>query len=232
MMTHRPANDRGLVQMGWLTSRHSFSFGEYYDPAQMGFRDLRVINDDVISGGTGFDMHGHRDMEIVTIVLEGAVAHKDSMGNTTVIRPGEVQRMSAGTGVRHSEYNASPDAPLHLLQIWLLPKAKGLEPSYEQKQFDVSKLGLTKLVSPQKTNGAIGINQDAEISRVVLAPGQLQDVPLAAGRHAWVQVVAGPLEVNGQQLKTGDGLAVSDEANLLLKAGSEKNADILLFDLA
>jgi quercetin 2,3-dioxygenase len=232
MMTIRPATDRGLVQMGWLTSRHSFSFGEYYDPRHMGFRSLRVINDDVISGGTGFDMHGHRDMEIVTIVLEGAVAHKDSMGNTTVIRPGEVQRMSAGTGVEHSEYNASPEEPLHLLQIWLLPKAKGLLPSYEQKQFDLSKPGYTKLVSPQKTDGAIGINQDVEMSRAILAPGELRDVPLAANRHAWLQVIAGPLEVNGQVLKTGDGLAVSAEPNLLLKAVGDKQADVLLFDLA
>lgn len=231
MMTLRPANERGLVQMGWLTSRHTFSFGEYHDPAHMGFRSLRVINDDVISGGTGFDMHPHRDMEIITVVLEGAVAHKDSMGNETIIRPGEVQRMTAGTGVLHSEHNASEDEHLHLLQIWLRPRANGLAPGYAQKMFDLSQTGLIHLASSKGAAGAIDINQDVELLRARLAPGQSTIYPLAKGRHAWLQVVAGPLAVNGQALKAGDGLAVSFEEKLELTAG-DKAADALLFDLA
>jgi redox-sensitive bicupin YhaK (pirin superfamily) len=231
MMQHRPAHDRGLAQFGWLTSRHSFSFGEYHDPAHMGFRSLRVINDDVITGGSGFDTHGHRDMEIITVVLEGAVAHKDSMGNTVTIRPGEVQRMSAGTGVMHSEYNASPEDHAHFLQIWLLPREKGIKPGYEQKMFDLSQTGLIHLASGKGTAGAIGINQDAELLRARLAPGQSAGYQLAKGRHAWLQVIQGPLVVNGQELKTGDGLAISFEEKLDLVAG-ERAADALLFDLA
>ncbi len=231
MMVLRPAAARGQFSLDWLTSYHSFSFGEYYDPAHMGFRALRVINDDRIAPGGGFPLHGHRDMEIITVVLQGAVAHRDSMGNEALIRPGEVQRMSAGTGVRHSEFNPSATDTLHLLQIWLHPERQGLPPSYEQKNFAHSATpGVHVLVSPDRADGSLGINQDARLSRVVLAAGEARPVSVSPARHVWLQVIAGPLTVNGQRLDAGDGLALSQTSALHLQA--DGSADLLLFDLA
>ena len=229
MMTLRRADDRGQVDMGWLKSQHTFSFGEYYDPRHMHFRALRVINDDIIDGGTGFGMHPHRDMEIVTVVLTGAVKHRDSMGNEAVIRPGEVQRMSAGTGILHSEYNASPTDPLHLLQIWLLPKEKGIEPGYEQKMFDLTQPGLYHLASGSGAAGAVAIHQDTELYRLRLE-GNAHTHTFAPDRHMWVQVITGPLQVGDVVLQAGDGLAISRESSVTLAA--QGSADALLFDLA
>ena len=231
MLTVRPANARGHIRFDWLDTHHSFSFGEYYDPAHMGFRALRVINDDIIAGGGGFDMHPHRDMEIVTVILAGELAHRDSMGNAATIKAGEVQRMSAGTGVRHAEFNASKTDPVHLLQIWMLPARKGDAPGYEQKAFDFGKHGLVRVASASGRDGAVTIHQDIELLRGTLLPGQPLRYDLAAARHAWVQVIAGPVAVNGQKLEAGDGLAISEETQLILTAQAEKG-DFLLFDLA
>jgi len=231
MLTVRPANDRGHVQFEWLDTHHSFSFGNYYDPAHMGFRALRVINDDIIAGGGGFDMHPHRDMEIVTVILEGELAHKDSMGNVATIKAGEVQRMSAGTGVLHAEFNASETEPVHLLQIWMLPARQGDRPGYEQKAFDFSQHGLVRVASATGRDGAVSIHQDIELLRGTILPDQPVTYELAEGRHAWLQVIAGPVVVNGQKLEKGDGLAVSNEKQLTITAQAEKG-DFLLFDLA
>ncbi|MGB0671574.1 MAG: pirin family protein [Rhodospirillales bacterium] len=241
MMIRRPADERGPAEFGWLSSRHSFSFGEYHDPAQMGFRALRVINEDWIAPDSGFDTHGHRDMEIVTYVIEGTITHGDTLGNAGGIGPGEVQRMSAGTGIRHSEINRSPDEPVHLLQIWLLPERKGIAPGYEQSVFDRSaKLNrLAAIATNQDLPGALHIHQDATIYASILEsdPSILESDrslthALAEGRHAWVQVVRGELSVNGTRLVAGDGLAVSDEARLDLLAGTGEESEFLLFDLA
>jgi redox-sensitive bicupin YhaK (pirin superfamily) len=232
MITVRPAEERGLANLGWLNSRHSFSFGHYYDPKQMGFGPLRVINEDRVSPGGGFDTHGHRDMEIISYVLNGALAHKDSIGTGSVIRPGDVQRMSAGTGVRHSEFNASETAPVHFLQIWLLPAQEGLKPSYEQKNFAASeKAGKLRLIlSPDGRDGSLTIHQDAAIYAAVLSDGEAVTHVLKPGRKAWVQVVRGSLDLDGQWLRTGDGAAVEDVPALTIAAHAE-GAEILLFDL-
>jgi len=232
MIRLRKAKDRGHADHGWLDTWHTFSFADYYDPEQMGFRALRVINDDVVAPGRGFGTHPHRDMEIVTYVLEGALAHKDSMGNASTIVPGEVQRMSAGTGVLHSEFNHSRTDPVHLLQIWLLPDRNGLAPSYEQTFFpDEEKRGRLRLVaSPDAADGSVRIHQDARLYATLLAPGEEVTHALAPGRHAWVHVARGKASLNGQPLEAGDGAAVSAEEQLTLRG--DGHAEVLLFDLA
>jgi hypothetical protein len=232
MISVRPAEERGQARLGWLDSRHSFSFGHYYDPQHMGFGPLRVINEDRVSPGGGFDTHGHRDMEIVSYVLDGALEHKDSIGTGSVIRPGDVQRMSAGTGVRHSEFNHSQSAPVHFLQIWLLPEQEGLKPSYEQKNFTPSeKQGKLRLiVSRDGRDGSVTIHQDASIYAAVLKEGDKLTHTLKTGRKAWVQIIRGSLDLNGQWLRTGDGAAIADTPALAIAAHAD-DTEILLFDL-
>ena len=232
MIRLRKAKERGHFEHGWLDTYHTFSFAEYHDPDFMGFRSLRVINEDAVAPGMGFPTHSHRDMEIITYVLEGEVEHKDSMGNSGVIRPGDVQRMSAGTGVTHSEFNPSKKNPLHLLQIWILPEKKGTVPSYEQKSFsNAQKSGkLTLVASPTGEGGSVTIHQDARLWSAVLKAGAEIPLKLNAGRHAWLQVARGSVSLNGQPLQTSDGAAVSDESLLTLK--TQKDSEILLFDLA
>ena len=232
MIVLRPAAERGRADFGWLDSCHSFSFGEYYDPAHMGFRALRVINDDRVKPGYGFPTHPHRDMEIISYVLDGAPGHKDSMGTGSVIRAGDVQRMSAGTGVLHSEMNPSQTEPVHFLQIWLLPGQHGIEPSYEQKHFGVEeKQGRLRLVAaPDGRDGAVTVHQDVDLYAGVLASGESAGLSLRPGRHAWMQVATGSVTLNGQPLGEGDGAAVSDEGRLDISATS--SAEVLVFDLA
>jgi hypothetical protein len=228
----RKATDRGQTKIDWLDSRHTFSFGDYVDPRHHQFRALRVINDDWVKAGAGFGMHPHRDMEIVTYVLSGRLEHRDSLGNGSVIAPGEVQRMSAGTGIWHGEFNPSATEPVHLLQIWMLPAARGLPPSYEQKKFDLDAgAGQLRLVaSPDGRAGSVVVHQDVNLYAGRLAAGQriAHDVP--AGRYAWVQVARGEVDLNGQTLQEGDGAALSAETRLDLRAASD--AEALLFDLA
>jgi redox-sensitive bicupin YhaK (pirin superfamily) len=231
MINIRPSHERGGGDFGWLKTHHTFSFDQYHDPRFMGFRSLRVINEDWVQGGHGFPMHPHRDMEIITYVLDGALEHKDSMGNGSTIRPGDGQRMSAGTGVRHSEANSSTTEAAHLLQIWILPDRRGHEPGYEQKEFpDVEKRGKLRLIaSPDGKDGSVTIHQDAKLYVSLLAPGQEVKHELASGRYAWLQVARGAVELNGKGLKQGDGAAISDEQKLAIK-GTE-DAEVLLFDL-
>jgi|SRR5579859_1514169 len=232
MITIRKANERGHTEIDWLNSWHSFSFGEYYDPQHMGFQSLRVINDDRVAPGGGFGTHPHRDMEIITMVLDGTLAHKDSLGTGSVIRPGDVQRMSAGAGIRHSEFNNSQTEPVHFLQIWIMPERNGLQPSYEQKTFaPEEKRGKLKLVAGQKSgNGALTIHQDANLYLTSLANGDTVTHSLKPGRHAWVHVATGSATLNGKTLQAGDSAAVSDETTLTLTG--VKPAEVLLFDLA
>ena len=230
MITIRPAAERGRTEAGWLDSQHSFSFGEYYDPRNMGFRALRVINEDRVVPGAGFPTHGHRDMEIVTYVLDGAIAHKDSLGTGSVIRPGEVQRMTAGTGIRHSEFNHSPDAPLHFLQIWILPEKTGLPPGYEQKSFAKQPGALRLVASRDGRAGSVTVHQDVDIHAALLRDGDTVAFNPRPGRHVWLQVARGFVTLNGQQLKSGDGAAVTGEPALQIAA--ESDAEIVLFDLA
>jgi len=232
MLTLRPATARGLADHGWLVSRHTFSFADYYDPAHMGFRSLRVINEDRVAPDRGFGTHGHRDMEIVSYVLEGQLGHKDSIGTGSVIRPGDVQRMSAGTGVRHSEMNPSKAEPVHFLQIWLMPSKAGIAPSYEQKTFsEADKRGRLKLVaSSDGRDGSVTIHTDASLYAGLFGPGESAELELAPGRHAWVQVARGDIEVNGQKLVEGDGAALSEETRLSLRNGTD--SEVLVFDLA
>jgi quercetin 2,3-dioxygenase len=232
MITIRKAGDRGHFDFGWLDTYHTFSFGDYRDRKFMGFRSLRVINEDRVAPQTGFPTHGHRDMEIITYVLEGALEHHDSMGNGSVIRPGEVQRMTAGSGVTHSEANASETDGVHLLQIWILPNARNLPPSYEQKTFaDEEKRGRLRLVaSDDGRDGSVTINQDAAIYATVLEPSSSVAHELAANRNAWIQVARGAISVNGNDLNQGDGAAISDESTVTV-TGREL-AEVLLFDLA
>jgi redox-sensitive bicupin YhaK (pirin superfamily) len=233
MITLRPADQRGQADYGWLHTRYTFSFADYYDPKHVHFRSLRVINEDHVEPGHGFGTHPHRDMEIITYVLEGALAHKDSMGTGSTIRPGEVQRMSAGTGVLHSEFNHSPSEEVHLLQIWILPERKGIEPSYEQKEFGrESKLNRLRLVaSPDGAEGSVTIQQDARLYASILEEGKSVRHELGEGRYAWLQVVRGEVSLNGTTLKGGDGAAVEHEAALEIIARSP-NSEFLLFDLA
>lgn len=228
----RPSEARGQAHHGWLDTFHSFSFAHYFDPAHMGFRALRVINEDEIAPGTGFPTHGHHDMEIVTYVVEGALEHKDSMGEHSLIRPGDVQRMSAGTGVRHSEYNASRAEPLKLLQIWLLPEQEGTDPGYEQKNFTYEdKLNRLRLVVARDgRDGALSIRQDVDLYASVLEAGKQVALPLRSGRGAWLQLISGALSVNGQTMNVGDGLALEEVAEVAVTAGED--AEFLLFDLA
>lgn len=233
MITLRPAQARGVADFGWLDSRHTFSFGEYYDPNFMGFADLRVINEDKVSPAGGFSTHGHRDMEIISYVLDGALEHKDSLGTGSVIRPGDVQRMSAGTGILHSEYNASQSDPVHFLQIWILPQQKGIEPSYEQKRFsDEDKRGQLRLVgSREGREGSVTIHQDVDLYASVLHGGEEVSHRLAEGRVAWLQVVRGAVQLNEQVLSAGDGAAIANEPLITLR-GSADAAEVLLFDMA
>lgn len=232
MIVRRPANERGRTNIGWLDSWHSFSFGDYYDPAHVEFRSLRVLNDDRVAAGQGFGMHPHRDMEIITYMVSGALEHKDSLGTGSVIRPGEVQRMSAGTGIRHSEFNPSPTEPAHLLQIWLMPERRGLTPGYEQKAFPESeRRNRWRLVASRDgRDGSVTIHQDAAMYVTSLDAGKEVNHPLARGRHAWLQVVRGAVTLNGQPLQAGDGAAVSDEKALAVTA--TEAAEVVLFDLA
>ena len=232
MITVRRSGDRGHFDHGWLDTRHTFSFADYRDPAHMGFRSLRVINEDRVQPGQGFGKHPHRDMEIVSYVVSGALAHEDSMGNGSAIRPGEVQRMSAGTGVVHGEFNHSRTEPVHFLQIWILPASQGLPPGYEQKRFpDEEKRGRLRLVaSPDGAGGSVTVHQDARLYAALLAPGQAVTHPLAQGRHAWVQVIRGEVEASGERLAAGDGAAVSGEPSLSLRG--VQDAEVLVFDLA
>jgi redox-sensitive bicupin YhaK (pirin superfamily) len=232
VITIRKSNDRGHADHGWLNTRFTFSFGDYFDPEHVQFRSLRVMNDDRISGGGGFPTHPHKDMEIVTYVLEGALAHKDSMGNGSVIRPGDVQYMSAGTGVAHSEFNASDKETVHLYQIWMFPDKKGYQPVYDQKHFDeAEKSGKLRLVaSPGGRDSSVKIRQDNELYATVLGPGEVVKHELRPNRHAYVQVARGSVALNGEKLETGDGAAISGAQALELR-GVDK-AEILLFDLA
>jgi len=232
MLTVRKSEDRGHADHGWLQSHHSFSFADYYDPAYMGWGNLRVINDDLIAPGGGFGMHGHRDMEIVTYVTTGALAHKDSMGNGTAIPPGDVQRMSAGSGVRHSEFNDAPDQTTHLFQIWIEPREKGITPGYEQKSFaDAEKRGRLRLIaSPDGAAGSVTIHADASLYAGLFDGGEAATLPLDPARKAYVHVARGTLAVNGRNLRKGDAALLADESRLTLSEGND--AEVLVFDLA
>ena len=231
MITIRRSDERGGGDYGWLKTRHSFSFDQYYDPRVMGFRSLRVINEDWVQPGRGFPMHPHRDMEI-TYLLEGSLEHKDSMGNGSIIRPGDGQRMSAGTGVRHSEANPSQTDPAHLLQIWILPERRGIEPGYEQKEFPAEeKRGKLRLIaSPDGKDGSVTIHQDARLYVSFLGPGQQVQHALGQGRYGWLQVAKGAVELNGKRLQQGDGAAISEQPKVEIKG--EEESETLLFDLA
>jgi len=231
MITVRNSKDRGHANHGWLDSHHTFSFASYYDPRHTGFRDLLVINEDRVVGGAGFGRHSHQDMEIVSYVLDGQLEHKDSMGSGSVLKYGDVQRMSAGTGVLHSEFNHSKDKPVHFLQIWITPKADGIKPSYEERNFskDEKKNRLKLIVSPEGADGSLRINQDAAIYASVLDEGKSVELTLNPGRHGWVQVARGTVEVNGIKLDEGDGAAISEESKLELRA--ERVSEVLIFDL-
>ena len=231
MITVRPSRERGHAEHGWLDSHHTFSFADYHDPRHMGFRALRVINEDRVEPARGFGTHQHRDMEIVSYVLEGALEHKDSMGTGSVIRPGDVQRMTAGTGVAHSELNPSKTEGVHFLQIWIMPEKAGLPPSYEQKTFPVEqrKNQLRLVAARDGRDGAVTVHQDAEIHAAVLDQGATVSHALAPGRHAWVQVARGAVTLNGHPLEAGDGASVSQEARLDVEARAP--AEVLVFDL-
>jgi len=230
MITLRKASDRGLTKIDWLNSRHTFSFGEYYDPKEMGFSVLRVFNDDHVEPGKGFATHSHRDMEIVTYVLEGAVEHRDSLGTRSVIPAGDVQRMTAGTGITHSEFNPSPSAPLHFLQIWILPEAAGIRPGYEQKTLgDRTKGKLSLVASHAGGDGALKIHQDTDLYIGALSKGQAVEKELASGRNAYVHVARGKLSLKGIALGEGDGAKIKDESRL--KFAATDDAEVLLFDL-
>lgn len=231
MITIRRSDERGHANHGWLDTHFSFSFADYYDPRFMGFRDLRVINEDFIEPAQGFPKHGHRDMEIITYVISGELSHRDSMGNGETIHPGEVQRMTAGTGVLHSEYS-SPTDRTHLLQIWILPERENLQPGYEQKLFpQEEKQGRLRLIASRGgDDGSVHINQDVRLYASVLRKGDEVSHTLTSGRHAWIQLISGSLDVNGTVLEAGDGAAVSEESGLTLKA-LDDNTEFLLFDL-
>jgi redox-sensitive bicupin YhaK (pirin superfamily) len=232
MIIRRPAAERGQTRTGWLDGRHTFSFNRYYDPRWTGFRDLLVINEDRVAPASGFPPHSHSDMEIITVVFEGALEHRDSSGGHGVIRPGEVQKMSAGTGVTHSEMNPSAEEPVHLLQIWIRPEREGIKPYYEQKAFpEEERRGRLRLIASREAgDGSVTIHQDAAVYSAVLDAGEEVTHDLRAGRSAWVQVVKGSLKLNGTELSAGDGAAVTGEEKLTLRAGEP--AEFLLFDLA
>jgi redox-sensitive bicupin YhaK (pirin superfamily) len=231
MITRRPASERGHGQHGWLDTYHTFSFNDYHDPRQMGFRVLRVINEDWVEAGRGFPTHGHRDMEIITYVLEGAVAHKDSLGNGSVLRPGEFQCMTAGTGIQHSEFNPSESEPVHLYQIWLLPDRRGLTPSYDQRAFaPEERQGKLRVVaSPDGRDGSLTIHQNAEVFLTTLGAGLEVTHTLEPGRHAWIQALRGKVKLNDLELAAGDGAAISDLSKITLRAA--QSCEAMLFDL-
>lgn len=231
MITPRRSADRGRTKIDWLDSRHTFSFGDYYDPGQMGFRTLRVINEDRVRPGAGFPTHAHRDMEIITYILEGALEHQDSIGTGSIIRPGEAQRMSAGAGITHSEFNHSKTDPVHFLQIWITPSTRGIAPGYEQRTIDEAKArtGFAPVGSPDGRDQSVKIHQDAVLSVAKLERGQTVGTNLKKGRHGWVQVARGEVAVNGVTLAEGDGSAVSDEEKMTIVANSP--AEVLWFDL-
>ncbi len=231
MLTIRQAKERGHFDHGWLNTYHTFSFDQYYDPTYMGFRSLRVINEDFVAAGRGFPTHGHRDMEIITYILEGALKHEDSMGNGSVIRPGDVQRMTAGTGVRHSEQNASDRERVHLLQIWILPNAEGLAPGYEQKAFsEEQRRGQLRLIaSADGREDSVQLNQDVSLFASILEAEQEVERAMDPARYAWIQVARGSISVNGENAEQGDGVIVVGESSIKIK-GNEA-AEILLFDL-
>lgn len=233
MITVRKSEDRGHANHGWLDSRHTFSFAEYYDPSQMGFRSLRVINEDRVQPGQGFGTHGHRDMEIFSYVLEGELAHRDSLGSGSTLRPGSVQFMSAGTGVMHSEFNGSQERPVHFLQIWIEPAARGGKPVYLERHFPEAERTnvLRPIIAQGGGEGVLPVRQDVTVYAGLLDPGRKVQVELAPGRHGWVQVARGGLAVNGVALRAGDGAAISAESTLELVGGAER-AELLLFDLA
>ena len=237
MIQLRPGSERGRSKLGWLDSYHTFSFDRYYDPQHMSFRHLRVLNEDWVEGGKGFGMHPHRDMEIITYILEGALEHRDSLGTGSVIRPGEVQRMSAGRGITHSEYNPSATERVHLLQIWITPERLGIDPGYEQKTIPISEAGkganggLRLIAAPDGREGAVRIHQDAEVYAARLKGGAEAAHALKPGRHAWVQVAHGEVTLNGVAMKAGDGAAVSQEEEIRLRA-EEGEAELLVFDLS
>ena len=232
MMTIRPASERGHAEHGWLDSHHTFSFADYHDPAHMGFRGLRVINEDRVAASQGFGTHPHRDMEIISYVLEGGLEHKDSMGTGSVIKPGDVQRMSAGTGVRHSEKNASASDGVHFLQIWIMPAKEGIEPSYEQKNFtEQDKRGRLRLVaSPDGQNGSVTVHSDVMLYAGLFDGGESAELALEGGRHAWIHVARGKVKINGRELSAGDGASLSDEKTV--KVEGIDGGEVLVFDLA
>jgi redox-sensitive bicupin YhaK (pirin superfamily) len=232
MIRIRRANERGHAEHGWLESYHTFSFADYHDPAFMGFRALRVINEDRVQPGRGFGTHSHRDMEIISYVLSGALEHKDSMGTSSIIQPGEVQRMSAGTGVTHSEFNHSGTEMVHFLQIWILPERQGLAPSYEQRAFPESERRdkLRLVASRGKRDGSVEIHQDVDLYAALLSAGATVEHTLGAGRHGWLQIASGSVSMNDQVLSAGDGAAASDETSIRIAARGP--AEVLLFDLA
>ncbi len=232
MITTRKSADRGRTKIDWLDSRHTFSFGEYFDPEQSGFRTLRVINEDRVRAGAGFPTHGHRDMEIITYVLEGALEHKDSLGTGSIIRPGEVQRMSAGAGITHSEFNHSPSEPVHFIQIWIVPSRRGIAPGYEQRTIAVAKArgAFVPIATHDGRDESVTIHQDAGLSVAKLERGQIVDADLKSGRYGWIQVARGGVTINAVKLAEGDGAAVSDESKVSIVA--ESPAEVLFFDLA
>ena len=232
MITIRNANERGKADFGWLKSQHSFSFGNYYDPKHMSFGPLRVINQDRVSPGAGFDTHGHRDMEILSYVIEGALEHKDNTGTGSVILPGDIQRMSAGSGILHSEFNHSKRESVHFLQIWIVPSEKGIDPGYEQKHFGKQDLRnqITLIAGPKGGASAVKIHQDASLYLGVLEPSQVRNVEIAPNRGLWVQTIKGSISLNGEILKAGDGAAIERESKITVTA--LENAEFLLFDLA
>ncbi|MFO1519659.1 MAG: pirin family protein [bacterium] len=231
MIHVRRSNERGHFDFGWLNTYHTFSFGDYYDPTHMGFRDLRVINEDTVQPANGFGTHPHRDMEIITYVMEGTLKHQDSMGNGSLIRPGEVQRMSAGVGVTHSEFNPSEEHPVHFYQIWILPEKKGIAPGYEQKIFSSEeKRGKLRLVASRDgREGSLSLHQDVDLYASLLKAGDSVKLKLKPGRHAWLQVARGKVDLNGDSLQTSDGASASEEEELVVRAVSD--SEILLFNL-
>jgi redox-sensitive bicupin YhaK (pirin superfamily) len=231
MLTIRQSNQRGHFNHGWLNTYHTFSFDQYYDPRYLGFRSLRVINEDFVAPGRGFPKHGHRDMEIITYILEGALKHEDSIGNGSVIRPGDVQRMTAGTGVRHSEFNGSTDESVHLLQIWIIPNADNLQPGYEQKAFSLEeRLNRLRLIaSADGRDGSVTVNQDISLFASIIDAGQQVEYAIDEKRYGWLQVARGAVEVNGEQANQGDGVVIVAESSLKIRAAEP--SEVLLFDL-
>jgi quercetin 2,3-dioxygenase len=230
MIQLRPSKERGHFDHGWLKTYHTFSFADYFDRNHMNFRTLRVINEDTVAPGQGFGMHSHRDMEILTYILDGTIEHQDSLGNKEQIKPGEIQRMTAGTGVTHSEYNPSASRPLHLLQIWILPEKKDLPPGYEQKKIEEVKNRFVRIASPEPGKNEVKIHQDANVYLCRLEKDRQAELALAKGRHAWVQIARGGVLMNEEVLRAGDGAGISDEPKLVITANQD--SEVLVFDLA